>query len=388
MQMSDLASSVRAQIEAIPALDLNTLMDGYTLIPNAVLCNPRYSDADVRIYGIMSHYAYGDRTYCYPGQEAVGIRAGKTRKTVNTILGRIEDEGLIQRIRRGQELTSVCVLTQLPADVEQEYHEKYGYARDQGPKQVVDCVPADNEAAKPYGSSDVTFTGHPDVRSTGHEENNINNISQLVVVDAQNMTNNNPSNEGSTPPTKQIQTMIAQGTVLDKPNHLTVSDIQTTVTTVTGGIALNLPTACRLTHDYTRDEVLTAVACLGAELAAGAEIANVNAYLSDAMKYGWTPRYRGVASAKREKTAVKSVRSRCASLVGRSMGGEVYIEIPGRGVVPVPGVSAANVPTTYGEFNRFIPLGHAEKYMSREVLAAALSVGTVCDQLDALRNVS
>lgn len=73
---------------------------GYTQIPNAVLINPDLSDAAKVAYAILLSYAW-QNDFCFPGQEKMGERWGKSERSVRTALKELEAAGYLNIKRQG-----------------------------------------------------------------------------------------------------------------------------------------------------------------------------------------------------------------------------------------------------------------------------------------------
>jgi biotin operon repressor len=83
-----------------------TLRQGFTIIPNAILRRPDLSPGAKLTYMMLLSYAWQQGS-CFPGQERLAEDMGVTKRSVITYLQHLQESGFLIIKRRGQGLTNV-----------------------------------------------------------------------------------------------------------------------------------------------------------------------------------------------------------------------------------------------------------------------------------------
>lgn len=73
---------------------------GYTQVPNIILQDKALSDNGKLCFATLLSYAWSDDC-CFPGQEDLAKRAGKSVRTVRRAIAELEKEGWLEIRRRG-----------------------------------------------------------------------------------------------------------------------------------------------------------------------------------------------------------------------------------------------------------------------------------------------
>lgn len=96
-------------------VDDDWLRQGFTLVPNVVLRDPRFSFGAKVCYGVLLSYAW-QKDRCFPGQERMAEDIGVTPRSVRTYLRELESAGVVEVMRRGLTKTNVYRLPRLIGD--------------------------------------------------------------------------------------------------------------------------------------------------------------------------------------------------------------------------------------------------------------------------------
>jgi len=91
-----------------------TLRQGFTQIPNAVLRRPEVTPGAKLTYMALLSYAWQEGS-CFPGQLRIAEDLGVSSRSVITYLKQLQDAGLLRVKRRGLGLTNVYILSRLSA---------------------------------------------------------------------------------------------------------------------------------------------------------------------------------------------------------------------------------------------------------------------------------
>ena len=82
---------------------------GFTQIPNAILEDGNLNDGDKITYALLLGYGW-DTNSCFPGQETLATRQGKTDRSIRTHLKNLEAVGWITINQRGFNKTNQYTL--------------------------------------------------------------------------------------------------------------------------------------------------------------------------------------------------------------------------------------------------------------------------------------
>jgi DNA-binding transcriptional MocR family regulator len=88
------------------------MRDGFTQIPNAILCNPDFTLGAKVAYGVLLSYAW-QKDKCFPGHDAMAHDMGSSKRAVIQYLQQLQDAQLIRIQRRGQGKTNVYTILKL-----------------------------------------------------------------------------------------------------------------------------------------------------------------------------------------------------------------------------------------------------------------------------------
>lgn len=86
---------------------------GFTKFPNAVLRDSNLSVPARLTYAMVASFAYGDKDYCFPGQETLAQHLGVSTRKVRDYLNELVEAGYLEKKRRGFNLTNVYTLKSL-----------------------------------------------------------------------------------------------------------------------------------------------------------------------------------------------------------------------------------------------------------------------------------
>lgn len=78
----------------------NNIRQGFAQVPNIVLRDSLLSGNEKTLYALLLSYAWQDNE-CFPGQERLAKDMGLTRKSINQLLGKLRQAGLIGWKRQG-----------------------------------------------------------------------------------------------------------------------------------------------------------------------------------------------------------------------------------------------------------------------------------------------
>ena len=93
-----------------------TLRDGFTQIPNAILRRADLSPGAKLTYMTLLSYAWG-KDRCFPGQDTLADDMGVTTRSVISYLKQLQDAGLLKVKRRGLGLTNLYILPKFSGSI-------------------------------------------------------------------------------------------------------------------------------------------------------------------------------------------------------------------------------------------------------------------------------
>jgi hypothetical protein len=92
----------------------DALRDGFTQIPNAVLCNPDIGPGAKVAYAVLLSYAWKD-DFCYPGQARMAADMGGGERSVRRYMAELAEHGLIEVRHRGLGKTNLYIVKKVRA---------------------------------------------------------------------------------------------------------------------------------------------------------------------------------------------------------------------------------------------------------------------------------
>jgi biotin operon repressor len=96
-------------------VDDDFLRQGFTILPNVILRDPRFSFGAKLCYAVLLSYAW-QKDRCFPGQDRLAADLGVTPRSVKTYLRELRESGIVEVTQRGLTKTNVYRLPRLIGD--------------------------------------------------------------------------------------------------------------------------------------------------------------------------------------------------------------------------------------------------------------------------------